>query len=702
MKTFYSSDAIEVTINFNGFSTGNYTYQVQEYAPINPDSPQQFMLKWTTIYTGTCFIISGTLEKIFNITDIVESRKEYYDNIVTTDGKRVNLLNQYRVVIINPTTSNPTISETAQVLFFEQYPNYKSEMNPLGIESENLLDEDNTYYPIVTPLIQGVENAQDTDDYKSIPVLTPRLPLNNYTYPLVSLATPAYQGEPLKITTEGLLAFSNNLNMEKSKLTPTFVTSIPMGSLIYSMYDTIPINPTNYFTVVDYDGITEEFSKEEYRNFNWSATSPAIYNVSFYLTDGTTEVPISNSTNAPGQTTTITGLLLSNEREEFIRTHNNVELVLKLEGNDETKYVSFDCSWFNEKYPKADDEQIIIWFSIVINYNSTISVDFGKRSGAVSTNNFSQIRKRRSGENSIWTETWFTYPNYDTNLYDSSIWAVTQPSDGEYEIRNINPLDVTLFEFRLQVIVGGTVEQDFRIFNPVNKFEEVVFDTSKPDFANILERINVWYPEAEIVLRVASTDPPIVDEGWAQIEITSLLRNLESYNGIYIQFTSGTDESDSEGKMHAILKFRNKDVTERCKIADIDTQQCTDVRRYYLMWQDRFGGFQCQPFEKTETYQEDFKRHEWATYQNAKRLGGIEIQPKWKLNTGFIDDEFYPYYESILVSPYIMLIDNVEDKTYRVLVNDSNYTEKTFKNQGRQLFNLELTVSQDKPQQILY
>ena len=49
-----------------------------------------------------------------------------------------------------------------------------------------------------------------------------------------------------------------------------------------------------------------------------------------------------------------------------------------------------------------------------------------------------------------------------------------------------------------------------------------------------------------------------------------------------------------------------------------------------------------------------------------------------------------------------MMIDVIEDKTYRVLVNDSNYTEKTFKNQGRKLFNLELTVSQDKPQQILY
>lgn len=111
------------------------------------------------------------------------------------------------------------------------------------------------------------------------------------------------------------------------------------------------------------------------------------------------------------------------------------------------------------------------------------------------------------------------------------------------------------------------------------------------------------------------------------------------------------------------------------KIAEIK-----DCIKYYLMWQDRAGGFQCQPFEKTETYSEDFSRVQWETYNNAKRLASVEVQPQWKLNTGFIDDKYYPYYESIFVSPYIELWDVEKGTKKRVYVDDSKYIEKTFKN----------------------
>lgn len=48
----------------------------------------------------------------------------------------------------------------------------------------------------------------------------------------------------------------------------------------------------------------------------------------------------------------------------------------------------------------------------------------------------------------------------------------------------------------------------------------------------------------------------------------------------------------------------NGDLT---KIANIDFAPCS---RYYLMWQDRYSGFQCQPFEKASTYKEQFKYEE--------------------------------------------------------------------------------------------
>lgn len=144
----------------------------------------------------------------------------------------------------------------------------------------------------------------------------------------------------------------------------------------------------------------------------------------------------------------------------------------------------------------------------------------------------------------------------------------------------------------------------------------------------------------------------------------------------------------------------NKKLTEPpyTKIADVDT--CPS--RYYLQWRDRNGGMQMQPFQKTDTYSEDFTRGEIKNYYNQRKLSSIDIQPKWKINTGWLNNTVYPYYESIFVSPWLKLYDSKEDQVYDVIINDSSYTEKTFKNQGRQKFNLQLDVEEVKTQNILY
>lgn len=158
-----------------------------------------------------------------------------------------------------------------------------------------------------------------------------------------------------------------------------------------------------------------------------------------------------------------------------------------------------------------------------------------------------------------------------------------------------------------------------------------------------------------------------------------------------------------EAEPHTILGVKlvqQYDVKSQVFNLDLGLDKC--VSKYYLCWQDRTGGFQCQPFSKTSTFSEDIKRNEWATYQNAKRLGSVEVTNKWELNSEWIPDEHMPYYESIMVSPAIFLWDLDNDISYRVTVKDNTWTEKTFRNQGRKLNNLQLTVIQDKPQQILY
>ncbi len=123
--------------------------------------------------------------------------------------------------------------------------------------------------------------------------------------------------------------------------------------------------------------------------------------------------------------------------------------------------------------------------------------------------------------------------------------------------------------------------------------------------------------------------------------------------------------------------------------------------RYFLLWQDRLGSQQCQPFDKVDTYSEDVEGSEITNYYGKRSLYKVEVQPKWKLQTGWITDDAYRCYEGLFVSPWVKLYDGDSDILYDVILKDRNYTEKNFLNQGK-LFNLEVTVEQTEKQDILF
>jgi hypothetical protein len=125
------------------------------------------------------------------------------------------------------------------------------------------------------------------------------------------------------------------------------------------------------------------------------------------------------------------------------------------------------------------------------------------------------------------------------------------------------------------------------------------------------------------------------------------------------------------------------------------------ISRYYLQWQDRMGAFQSQPFNEYYTYSEKFNTETITNYKGEKRVSNIEVQPSIKVNSDWITEELYPYYESIFISPCLFLYDTKEDKRYSVLVSDSDYEEKTFKNQ-KKLFNLTLNLELNKKQNFIY
>lgn len=124
--------------------------------------------------------------------------------------------------------------------------------------------------------------------------------------------------------------------------------------------------------------------------------------------------------------------------------------------------------------------------------------------------------------------------------------------------------------------------------------------------------------------------------------------------------------------------------------------------RYYLQWRDRYGSTQMQPFEKTETFSEDLERTEIRGFYNTRRLSQISVQPKWTLHTAWVPFEQIPYYESLLVSPWVRLYDTKEDHLYDVILKDKSFTEKTFRNNDMQLWHMQVEVEQISKQDIIY
>ena len=132
-------------------------------------------------------------------------------------------------------------------------------------------------------------------------------------------------------------------------------------------------------------------------------------------------------------------------------------------------------------------------------------------------------------------------------------------------------------------------------------------------------------------------------------------------------------------------------------IANFDNQS-----RYFLKWKDRYGMPQVQPFGGTYKYGESITKNTVVNYLNTKKIIDISNTPKWILNTKWIKQEYYPFYESIFVSPYLQLYDAVEDKIYNVILKNTEYDEKTFNNQNKQLFNLQLEVELDTTEYMIY
>lgn len=123
--------------------------------------------------------------------------------------------------------------------------------------------------------------------------------------------------------------------------------------------------------------------------------------------------------------------------------------------------------------------------------------------------------------------------------------------------------------------------------------------------------------------------------------------------------------------------------------------------RYYLIWMDRTGAYQCQRFNKKVTHSENITNTNIINYLDEMRPIVKSVKDTWVVNSDWLSEREYKCYESIFVSPYIYLYDTETDEGYWVNIANKSWTEKTNKN-DKKPYNLSLTLESNRDQKIIY
>lgn len=178
--------------------------------------------------------------------------------------------------------------------------------------------------------------------------------------------------------------------------------------------------------------------------------------------------------------------------------------------------------------------------------------------------------------------------------------------------------------------------------------------------------------------------------------------NLELYThtffGSFAKFIQDVDQNIPDYDIDVYITWKNgSNVSQYRKVAEI--KSCKE--RYYLLWQDRFGSYQSQPFKGKMEYSEDITNEEILSYTGRRRKSNVIIQPKWKLNSGWLKEQLFPFYESIFISPILKLYDTKTRHEYDVILKDTPYVEKKYHN-DRKLLSIELNLEATETQNIIY
>lgn len=207
------------------------------------------------------------------------------------------------------------------------------------------------------------------------------------------------------------------------------------------------------------------------------------------------------------------------------------------------------------------------------------------------------------------------------------------------------------------------------------------------------------------IAKIGAGSRGVYTTGWnSRIRVTTLMRQyLDAYQESEVGKSSQSEMQYDYITVTPVFTTREEEREDPDKYIGYCTVGILDrcYSRYYLAWNDRYGDIMSQPFDGKIEYSENSEKSEMLDYKLKRRVIHNELQPKWKLNTKWINEDVYPMYESIFTSPYLLLYDTETDRSWNVILTNPDYKEKSYNNE-KTLFNLEITVEANAKQNYIF
>lgn len=288
-----------------------------------------------------------------------------------------------------------------------------------------------------------------------------------------------------------------------------------------------------------------------------------------------------------------------------------------------------------------------------------------------------------------------------TNIYHNYFWCTSLDYSGK-AIRSVQRI-IDLYELPLneKVIDEGSELYDFS-YAPI---EEYIRKTTTQN--PMLPCVPATYPaymssvDDEGTIYAAKIDSKfyLIGEGQPTNPVNTICERAiggEVWTFDLVDFNPDFLKQEDWGALIPDGKYGVEYGYAMHKIANVDCNS-----RYFIQWETRYGGIQCQPFSLNNEYSENIKTTKIANIIDEERPINKQVESNWELNTRYLNDVEIKTFEDLFIAPRVWLIDTEKGMRLPVIVNDNKYVETQFKN-GRRLNNLKIKVSANTKQNIIY